>query len=643
MVTYNISISGLSSSVQLAEDDLTKVKLTSSVDKKPYIQFSFPDKDGTFENNVAFGDDVYLSINGKNVFYGYLENFTVDWRGRKLYNCVAIGRKKDLYRYFTDYGTVYSGNTNDIASSLINDYIPTSFGYTFSFQPSSAISDTGIYIDAFYPNGRTVGDCLDDLIVMDGFHWDIDNTTIKYFQPSGISKTFTYSSTSFPHPNNLGKDINNRITYVRVIGDIGYVNQYSGYTSHSYSLLQSQTAYNIIAKKDFQYIDRVKVYGKVNSGSKTLNVYIYPVYKNIAPDATKIYDSSYSWVSTGSCTDQSFSSYDEVELVNNNGSPYIQFTFDEEKPIQSIFAYVALEDSVSGTIDSTTNYYCYFEYFDSDDSVWRLGDSQIVKSIRQLSFHSPVVTSSLRLHVTNTNSSNRDIRFYEIGMFSPGFNTTRSFVIGEPIASTSTIISNTSAEWTDWIKFSSPVDISNYNEVAIAFGGNGITTYYDLHPSYTDSALKYGMTPVANSSWTFQLSKSDIKYSAFLVGWGDKILYEASGSISRESEKIPKLIVNNNIKELNTAIAVANGILNNTSLSFNGKIIFRGDENIDLYHMISGSIEPLGIDDEFKVASYQHIIDSKNKFKTVVTVNVPEYDITSRVEKLIIQNQNATI
>ena len=625
MVTYNISISGLSSSVQLAEDDLTKVKLTSSVDKKPYVQFSFPDKDGTFENNVEFGDDVYLSINGKNVFYGYLENFTVDWRGRKLYNCVAIGRKKDLYRYFTDYGAVYSGNTNDIASSLINDYIPTSFGYTFSFQPSSSISDTGIYIDAFYPNGRTVGDCLDDLIVMDGFHWDIDNTIIKYFQPSGISKTFTYSSTSYPHPNNLGKDINNNITYVRVVGDIGYVNKHQLQSAHEYTFNGDVVGECFAVNKNYPYIDRVRLY--LVGGSSSTLITVNEILKNVASSAT-VYNLS-SWIDTQNINDEDITTYSYRTLDSIDNEAAIQLNWDETQNIRRIF----WEGGIGGD-----NYYWKIEYWNSGSTTFSTLQSGYSINLESHLISIPIQTSSLRLTLNYLGSSTVQAKINEISAFILGFDRSHAYAIGDELASVEYTPSGTeSLGWTEWIIFEEPIPVKNYDYLAMTINSK-------RHTHYSTYDIWAGGKITTSTAWNPPLSKdSSIYHIAYDIGFGDKIIYEASGNISRESERIPKLIVNNNIKDLNTAIAVANGILNNTSLSFSGKIIFRGDENIDLYHMISGSIEPLGIDDEFKVASYQHIIDSKNKFKTVVTVNVPEYDITSRVEKLIIQNQNATI
>lgn len=621
MTLFSLVISG--QTYKLTETDSAKIdfiKVENTQKSIPTMDFGFIDTNNE-AGNITFGDSVSLSIKGTNVFDGYIERDNPLWRGKKYFKYHCVGKEKDLYRYFPSRSATYSGYTNAIASSMFHDYVKSKIpNYTWKFRPSTNVSNTGTSLTTYYTKGKSIGDCFDEINLMDGYYWRVDGNEVMYYKPSGISKQFTQTDIKIP---NLKRDLNDKKTYVKVIGGIGYVNEKLSQTVAEYT--DSFSKIQPFRKSSYNYIDRIK-FKSYNASGTTTKLAIRPILVNVLGSASI---SSNGWNNPSNVIDENRSTYSTVD-ISQNGMSSMKFDLSNFKNLRGIIW--------KGRFVGGGECFYSVKYRASGGGEWVTYDSGVIPDFRLTWVSRPLhdfVTSSISISFTNKDASTKTLWLYGVYAFERGYNKGKICYWDNPLPNSEidyTIKKND--DWEDWIVYDTPVNISNYDWIGLSLSentGNGELYYTDNYDN-TVSGQWFSM---------YSPKKPDDYHLAFEVGWGDEILYEVTGNFSRESERIPYIHKNVDIRDKDTAKKIGDGIINHyNSTKHYGKIEFKeGQENITIDSMISGTIDALGLSGKWNIGKVTHVLDKKTHFKTVVDLSKEPYNVATQIDTMARKNK----
>lgn len=678
MTTYDIIVSGSDSGDSWIYDETTQQvqALTVTNSRSNRIQnaaFTFTDANNVC-SNWSLGDSVTIKINETTQFEGYLDKYAIQWDGVRNYKWWCVGKTTDVYRYFTSSNTDMgsgrlSGNTDYIASSLVHDYVP---GYTFRFRPSSNDTSTNIYMNKFDLNGRSVGKCLEDLTDIDGFSFMASGSKVIYYQPSGHNYYFNHSDVL--SLNEFSESTDNKVTSVRIVGGIGNtqttVHNYAGDIYDTVDLDGYRSFWQWFRAED-DYLNSIELYiNRCGADADGFWVGIYPANSVITYQKDVKYSCVPSTISGGLVTSSNCvlgrwghaslgDWYDDWIYLSGTSTHPVELTIEISFPRSIISKIYSIHNDVS-TTDG-----CFFKeqlklktsygnkIFDSFEKTTNSDEDSVARILEA----NPYTEADAIIYVASSNKTCR-VSLGEI------MALTSYFISGVALyPSLDTAIENgrqyfsvpsgtVKNNWTGNLTFSNPVPLAKgqyyflglspsgqWDTPVYRFGGSNDAFFSDKRKHTYEMANPGGFNiyvPLGKTPSSFRVSGVACK-----LHFGGLVTYNATGAISKEKDRYPYLLRNENITDISSAKYIGDKILDKFSdTKIVGSVCVIGNTNINLLSGVSGSLSSLGIENtEFDVVAYKHIIDKKTgTFVTELSLNEEFYDVATETSRIL---QNA--
>ena len=585
------------------------------------------------------GYDVNIFIDGYGLFSGYIDSISPQYIGTKTYTFLCVSRTVDLYKIYTDKDAVYSGNTNEIASQIISDYIPQ---YSFNFIPSSSSNDTGVYITSFFTKGLSVGKCFENLTNLDGYFYTISGLTsnivsgnVYYFDISGnigiITDENINPSTFQINESGLGR----KITAVRIYGGYGIAEEKKNISRDTYFNINNFSVAQIFNRGECDALYDLRILYSA-SYSQNIMVSILPVLYNIAPDISEIIVSGGTLSNAAYMKDEDSGTYATFSINGDSGTIYLYWldasnNYYLSKNIKAIRVW-------GENLETFANLKVYY-IMDGDEvyiseSGYVYGGGYIIKSTQGF------VASGLKLEFS-LQTANKSVRIREVEAYSPGYSDARMKYLDFSYINdrySKSVTLNASLAYV----FSQPItldcDLSDYQYWAIyisKLSGNdtlyiGATTattfgYKTLYP------VQMGVVGMSkNLCLKFNL-KGNIYYVSSLTSpyLGDIFPYE---------------IYSENITHIDQAKALAERLIHGKQM--NKRYIIKlkhPSPSFNVGHFVTISSNVLDVYDTLPITSVRHELIGNNLVNTTLVLGYEDWSIEKELGKIVSDLKNKQI
>lgn len=623
MTTFDIIISGGYWAFDETSPDVSEIVVENSFSSMyPIASFVIANREHGLENIVP-GDSVFIKINNRTVFDGYVDKIIYDWRGVQVYKFIAIGRTVDLYKVWTDEDGEYSGYTNEIAADLLADYLPE---YAFIFRPSANVSSTGIYLESFRTKGRTVGKCLEDLARIDGYYYilsgSITNPTsgsLYWLQPSGTVASLTDSDIVGRRIKRIGNQ--KRINAIRVIGGYGVKSETQSWGTSS---SPNPTRTFQVFERQGDGIRRMQLklenWGTF-SASGTIS--IVPVLYNIGPDM--VIESS-NLNNPAYVNDQNVSSYADVYLsATHNAWVTLAFKDDNDEYFSRyvhkiVIKWAANYSHYLGPVTvNDTSVVHQKEFVDGTDYY----------HVRTINIGLPV--SSLRIDWF-AGSNDTTLKVYEIWVFTHGFNPSRhlsydsNYLFGDYQRDVTVPAGVTRTVTLDW-----NINLSRFNYWGILFERGGGNLGVHLHDDpinlngvvFPEAYDVDGTLGPLNSGTEFDCGIEWLGQITFVSSQADSVQY-----------KFPYEYYNENITSYKEAQQVAKTFLENYNNDFSGSITILGNPDYAIGKYVTLNVQSLNLHGDYLIRTVRHQIIPRKYYRTMLGLGHEGWSLEYIVSKI---------
>lgn len=552
---------------------------------------------------LSVGDDAFISINGVQVFNGFLNNLSYTWAGEKIFTLNLVSNEANLYKLNT-VNKEYSGSLNDLISSIIEDTCSNNGVYlTYSIDSSN------ITLEQYNPAGKLLGKTLEELCMFDNYRVNVigSQINVKKFPPSA---SFSFSDSDFLYGTELGKLGFGQGRYTKVIvrGPTREKGVSLVYPSGGVSFSGTNLVHQIIDARNYSILSGVKVWS-FSTPSETISSISLgigrPLYNmmNIASIST----SNLTLVS-GSIEN----------LKDNNLDTYAAFSAGSGGGVLDVY-FGSPSDPQSFKINSiffvrqpTDEIYTTTVTFWSSEP----GNYGFLYEGNYIRFYGPFYMSGLSIRVPE----NRTLSLKEIICFAEGYSS-----VG--IVGVDTDYSILIPRYSTTKRF----EISNirlplpYDYVALTFSADPSVPF----------ALQYAATsPFKGIMTSYYYGPLQTSVSISVQLTLDTDVYYVSSVASNLSSLFPIEIRSDSIKTMEQARAIASAILANQNFE-TGKIVIQGNPNISTLSKVSVQSTTFGIDGLYNVWKVQHLYGFGKPFTTTVYIGGEYLNLNELLYKLV--------
>lgn len=267
-----------------------------------------------------------------------------------------------------------------------------------------------------------------------------------------------------------------------------------------------------------------------------------------------------------------------------------------------------------------------------------------------------IVTSGIRLKVTNDHSASQWIYIDDLAVYIRGYSSNRYSLgdYGDVRAVKTVDLSGDAYQWDGWFTFGGNIDLTECDYWAYSFTYNGnvptspgmeepddfdtnyIGAVNDSGNTYTDGCRFYPRYIYPSGDWT-KWKDCDL---IFKVGWGGNIVYDLESEKVHETtshnDRIPYEYYNANITDYSSAKLIAEKLIDTYEDSqYFGTLVFDGTTGLKINGKISGTIAPLGITvaETFNIGGYKHVLEKDGRLETHIMLNTVESDVNKEFYK----------
>ncbi|MBC7128384.1 MAG: hypothetical protein H5T45_01465 [Thermoplasmatales archaeon] len=605
-----------------------KLNIRNSVNEE-YQTASFQLRDaGTDWKSLNIGKKIVIKINNVEEFRGYIKYIRRFFDGVVGLEVECAGLTYDLYRYEANYTYPAGSYTATIAAALMDGFFPETITKNIDYSSGVAIEQEIVF------DGMMLGDCLAYLSKIDGciffMDWDTANSRkrINYIKRSEPASPKKFSDNASDNPDRLilnasvevEDDIRN---YVEIIGEENFADYIKNNVVDYDEGVGLGKNYRIIdqifkATNLYTNLYAIKLRGKkLSQKYGDLKICIYNVAKSVQPSSVTA-NKTPSGGSLANLYDGNF--YTDVSFYLNNGD---ELTIDYEfSSSQNFVSFIAICDKVENFV------YKIYAYVGGS---WVEQGNLDADLARELHLASGVTTNKVRLYVKNNSGTTYNFHINEFGCFVQGYDSSRWCVAwrGKALAETNAISLYNNIQWTDWIFFNNPVNLSNNQYYAFSIF---LLQYVDdlMYKFSTNNDYPDGKFLILNIPYNEDL--------CFELGFNyDKIVATASNASSQAAYGVKpyKLNINklitysfakkiadyfaNNYNAPNKFVEIEVEGINSLSLVEKVKLYLHSLDNNDL------------VDVFMSVHSYEHKILPSGRWRTYLYLGRKTEDVIESI------------
>lgn len=593
----------------------------------------------TMDNNstpslrgIEVGDSVFISIDGNQVFSGYINNIDKQNIKKDIYTFFMAPRAIEAYKIFAEDTTFEDLDSNTLFSSLIS-YIPNA--------SSSLYNAFSLDLDQYDTKGRLVGKCLDELSQLTSNLYyayapnssNALNTTFYFYKPSGVISTI--QDTDILNYKISHKGTGYKITDVNIIGGYGVL--------YRYNLTDTSLSDPNIMAEVFEKPSGVSALGKIkitytitNADNSTcdFSIKVLPLLTNISQDMNLSQELSLSILISGSLAnirDQNSTSYAEYNISSGGGGVFFTFTLKDDnnndKTVEIPLLYLKFSNNKKINLnikDVTTGVFITNEDYEA-------GEHEVLIRVMSL-------TGKIAVNFQNLTIDDVNLKVNEIAIFSPGYRSGRWAIpdytkINSANSKSFQITKSSTGDFTKTLEFNYSLLNYDYWTILLYHTDNNIEIYNgnsnEDSPSYTKGYIYITKDGFPVSSFY----PYDITMTFTLLG---NITYKQT-STANKNKRFVYEIYNSNITDIAVAQSLASQLINSPDKDFRGTFVIQGDSTFDelaLLKKIHISSNRLSLDDDYDIYMINHVIDKKHGYLTKLTVGAPPWSIDSKIAML---------